>query len=113
MTNVDSFLSGPHQCLDASPGRPFTFTLTVAHRGGGAGSEQGAGKGGQAAPGGAATHVVERGQSLWAIAQSLLGAGARNSRVVSVVARLWRLNAARIGSGDPDLIFPGQTLRLQ
>ena len=33
MTNADIFLSGPHQCLDAPAGRPFTFTVTVAHRG--------------------------------------------------------------------------------
>ena len=28
------------------------------------------------------------------------------------VNRLWKLNEQRIGTGNPDLIFPGQTLRM-
>jgi nucleoid-associated protein YgaU len=111
MTNADLVLSGPLQCLDAPSGRPFTFRVTAVHRGSGGRSEQKGGAGDRGASGRASTHVVvEPGQSLWAIAQSLLGGAASNSRLVSVVARLWQLNAARIGTGDPNLIYPGQTL---
>ena len=110
MTNADLVLSGPLQCLDAPSGKPFTFRVTAVHRGSGGRSEQKGGAGDGAASGPAATRVVEPGQSLWVIAQSLLGGAASNSRLVSVVARLWQLNAARIGTGDPNLIYPGQTL---
>ena len=64
----------------------------------------------QGASGRASTRVVEPGQSLWAIAEDLVGEPAGIARVVSVVARLWDLNAERIGTGDPNLIYPGQTL---
>jgi len=57
--------------------------------------------------------VVEPGESLWLIARGLLGEPAGIAQVASRVGRLWRLNAARIGSGNPDVIFPGQQLRLQ
>ena len=108
MTNADIYLSGPHQCLDAPSERPFTFKVTVAHRGSGVvrsrGSE-GRRRAGRAARG--STHVVEPGQSLWLIAQGLVGEPAGIAQVAFQVARLWQLNAARIGSGNPDLIFPG------
>lgn len=120
MTNADIFLSGPHQCLDAPSGQPFTFKVTVAHEGGGAGSEQSGGSEDGGAPtgssdstGNASTHVVEPGQSLWVIAQGVLGEPAGIARVAFEVQRLWQLNAARIGTGNPDLIFPGQELRLK
>jgi nucleoid-associated protein YgaU len=109
MTNADIILSGPLQCLDAPSGRPFTFRVTAVHRGSGGRAKQKGGAG-DGASGRASTHVVEPGQSLWEIARSLLGQAASNSRLVSVVARLWQLNAARIGTGNPDLIYPGQTL---
>jgi hypothetical protein len=114
MTNADIFLSGPHQCLDAPAGKPFTFTVTVAHSGSGKHSEQGSGSGnGGAGVGNSGrTHVVEPGQSLWVIAQGLLGRPAGSGRVALEVGRLWRLNAARIGTGNPDLIYTGQKLRL-
>jgi nucleoid-associated protein YgaU len=60
----------------------------------------------------ASTHVVETGQSLWLIAESLLGDGASDAKVAAGVERLWQLNGERIGTGDPDLIYPGQELRL-
>jgi hypothetical protein len=110
MTNADIILSGPLQCLDAPPGRPFTFRVTAVHRGGGDRSGQKGGAGDRAASGRASTRVVAPGQSLWVIAQGLVAGAASNSRIVSVVARLWQLNAERIGSGDPNLIYPGQTL---
>src|ERR1700754_1925024 len=64
MTNADIFLSGPHQCLDAPSERPFTFRVTVAHRGSSTGgSVQSTEKGDGEAPKGS-THVVESGESL-------------------------------------------------
>jgi hypothetical protein len=115
MSNADIFLSSPHQCLDAPSGRPFTFTVSVDRGDGGKGADQ---KGGpedtDAGSGGtASTHVVAPGQSLWAIAQGLLGRPASIAEVAFKVQRLWLLNAARIGSGNPDLIYPGLRLRLR
>jgi hypothetical protein len=104
MTNDDVYLSGPHQCLDAPAGRPFTFRVTVAHAGAGAGAVV-------RSP--SSTRVVQPGQSLWLIAKDVLGAPAGIGQVAFEVGRLWRLNAARIGTGDPDLIYPGLKLRLK
>jgi nucleoid-associated protein YgaU len=58
------------------------------------------------------TYVVRPGDSLWRIAGRHLGSHASASEIASEVSRLWELNRRRIGTGDPDLIFPGQTLRL-
>jgi nucleoid-associated protein YgaU len=110
MTNADVILSGPLQCLDAPPGRPFTFRVTAVHRGGGDHSDTKGGGSGERGASGASTRVVKPGESLWAIARGFAGERAGTARIVSVVARLWQLNAARIGSGDPNLIYPGQTL---
>src|SRR4051812_48718562 len=110
MTNADIALSGEQECLEAPAGRPFTFKVTVAHRGSGAGAgKQEAGGGG----GSAATHVVAPGQSLWVIAQGIVGKPPSVAEIAAEVDRLWRLNAARIGTGDRNLIFPGQRLRLR
>lgn len=57
-------------------------------------------------------HVVRSGESLWSIAAALLPSGAGNDEIVAKVHRLWRLNAARIGTGDPNLILVGTRLRL-
>jgi hypothetical protein len=120
MTNDDIYLSGPHQCLDSPSEQSFTFKVTVAHEGGGAGSVQsggsdngGNGKGNSGSGSDASTHVVVPGQSLWVIAQGVLGEPAGIARIAFEVQRLWQLNAARIGTGNPDLIFPGQELRLK
>jgi hypothetical protein len=59
-----------------------------------------------------ATHVVEPGECLWTIAERQLGRGASDARVAALVDELWRLNADRIGTGDPNLIHGGQELRL-
>jgi hypothetical protein len=58
-------------------------------------------------------HVVQPGESLWTIAENLLGAGSSATRIAAEVARLWELNRERIPSGDPDLIAVGQELRLR
>jgi nucleoid-associated protein YgaU len=112
MTNSDIFLSSPHQCLDAPAGKPFTFTARVAHSGSGSGSNSKERSGSGSGSGGS-THVVEPGQSLWVIAQSVVGRPAGIGQIAFEVGRLWQLNGPRIGTGDPDLIFPGQTLRLK
>ena len=61
----------------------------------------------------ARVHVVQPGESLWTIAENLLGAGSSATRIAAEVARLWELNRERIPSGDPDLIAVGQELRLR
>ena len=58
-------------------------------------------------------HIVLAGESLWAIASDLLGRDATADQVAREVERLWRLNRARIGTGDPDLLFTGTTLVLR
>jgi hypothetical protein len=61
---------------------------------------------------GDATHVVRAGESLWSIARALAGPAASSATVAALVQELWQLNAARIGTGTPDLIHPGDALRL-
>jgi hypothetical protein len=57
-------------------------------------------------------YTVRPGDCLWSIAERVLPNGASNAEVESEVARLWRLNADRIGTGDPNLILTGTVLRL-
>jgi hypothetical protein len=57
-------------------------------------------------------HTVRSGESLWSIAAALLPAGAGNAEIAAEVKRLWRLNASRIGTGDPNLLMVGTRLRL-
>jgi LysM domain len=59
------------------------------------------------------SYVVRPGDCLSHIAQALLPAGADDTEIAAEVARLWRLNEDRIGTGDPDLIYPGTVLRLR
>jgi len=115
MTNADVYLSGPHQCLAAPSGTPFTFKVSVVHRGAGGRPDHGGGSGDDAAQESSAhsTHVVEPGQSLWMIARGLIGKPDSIAQVAFEVERLWHLNAERIGTGTPDLIFPGLELRLK
>jgi hypothetical protein len=108
MTNNDIFLSGPHQCLSAPAERPFTFQVTVS-RGSGKSSVLTGEKGERAVP----SLVIEPGQSLWLIARGLVGRPVSNANVFAEVQRLWELNATRIGTGDPDVIFAGQVIRLK
>src|SRR4051812_8487767 len=103
MTNADIYLSGPQQCLDAPAGKPFTFTVKIAHRGSSTGSDNSgqkgdghAGEGSSSGGGSASTHVVAPGESLWLIARGLVGEPAGIAQVAFRVGRLWRLNAARI-----------------
>lgn len=54
--------------------------------------------------------VVVRGDSLWAIAERHLPAGAPASAVAAEWPRWWALNHAVVGD-DPDVLLPGQVLR--
>ncbi|MCA1679584.1 MAG: LysM peptidoglycan-binding domain-containing protein [Actinobacteria bacterium] len=64
-------------------------------------------------PDDADSYLVRSGDSLWSIAKRLRGPRASTAQVAREVNRLWHLNADRIGTGDPNLIMPGQTLRLR
>jgi hypothetical protein len=55
---------------------------------------------------------VRPGDSLWRIAERRLGSSASTTETAQEVTRLWELNRQRIGTGNPDLILPGQTLRM-
>jgi hypothetical protein len=59
------------------------------------------------------SYVVRPGDCLWHIAAALLPSGADTAAIGGEVARLWDLNADRIGTGDPNLIYAGTTLRLR
>jgi hypothetical protein len=59
------------------------------------------------------TYRVRAGDSLWSIARGVLGAQASNGQLAREVARLWRLNEQRIGTGDPSLLHIGTLLRLR
>jgi nucleoid-associated protein YgaU len=65
-----------------------------------------------AAPGESTSYTVRPGDSLWRIAERHLGPRATTTATAQEVARLWEINHQRIGTGNPDLIFPGQTLRV-
>jgi resuscitation-promoting factor RpfA len=58
------------------------------------------------------SYTVRPGDSLWRIAERHLGPRATTIATAQEVARLWEINQQRIGTGNPDLIFPGQTLRV-
>ncbi len=63
-------------------------------------------------PRGGRTYVVRPGDTLWSIAAATLGSQATSSQIARQMYRLWSINAARIHTGDPDLILPGQRLLL-
>ena len=48
------------------------------------------------------SYTVRAGDSLWSIAKRLSGPGASAGQIAREVNRLWRLNAQRIGTGDPE-----------
>jgi hypothetical protein len=64
------------------------------------------------APGAGAsrTVVVRPGDSLWSIAQQLVGPAASDSAIERRLVSIWDANRLRIGTGDPNLIFPGTVL---
>ena len=77
-----------------------------------AGDDGNGGGGGSAPAPGGKVHVVASGESLWSIARDLLGDDATPAKVAALVDQLWRLNADRIGSGDPSMIHVGDQLQL-
>lgn len=56
---------------------------------------------------------VRPGDCLWAIAAELLPPSTGSAEIAREVQRLWRLNASRIGTGDPNLLMVGTELRLR
>jgi nucleoid-associated protein YgaU len=62
------------------------------------------------------THVVQRGDNLWNIARrELQRRGASDPGDAATAHYLQRViaaNVARLRSGDPNLIFPGETVAL-
>jgi nucleoid-associated protein YgaU len=59
------------------------------------------------------SHRVHAGESLWSIASDTLGPGASPARIAREVHRLWQLNHEQIGTGRPDLLMIGTTLKLR
>jgi len=59
------------------------------------------------------SYVVRPGDCLSHIAAGVLSPGADALEIEEEVERLWRLNEDRIGTGDPNLIYPGIVLRLR
>jgi hypothetical protein len=57
-------------------------------------------------------HTVASGECLWSIAEAVLPVSASDAEIAAEVSRLWHLNAARIGTGNPSLILVGTVLRL-
>jgi hypothetical protein len=57
--------------------------------------------------------VAGLGDTLWTIAADQLGGRSSSAAIAGEVNRLWMLNADRIGSGEPQLIEPGQRLRVR
>ena len=57
--------------------------------------------------------VVRPGDSLWSVAERVLGEERDEAAVAAEAGRLWRLNADRIGIGDPEVLLPGTVLRLR
>jgi nucleoid-associated protein YgaU len=60
-----------------------------------------------------AIYVVRPGDTLWEIAEALLGSGATEAAIAREVSRLWERNRDRIASGSPALIRPGERLLLR
>ena len=58
------------------------------------------------------SHVVVGGECLWSIAAAHLPPGASAAEIAEEVHRLWQLNSARIGTGDPNMLPVGVHLRL-
>jgi len=65
-----------------------------------------------AALGTAGTYEVRPGDSLWSIAGQRLGTEASAAEIAAFVDRLWELNAGVIRSASPEVILPGESLRL-
>lgn len=60
-------------------------------------------------------HVVQPGDNLWTIARQELGGSGRpsNARIATEVNRLWSINAKSVATGNRNLIYPGQHIKLK
>jgi nucleoid-associated protein YgaU len=58
------------------------------------------------------TVVVEKGDHLWKISATHLGAGASDGEIAPFWRELVEVNTPRLRSGDPDLIYPGEIVEL-
>jgi hypothetical protein len=56
--------------------------------------------------------MVKPGDSLWSIASRLVGPSATGEEIHAKLVAVWNMNAQRIKTGDPNLIFPGTRLML-
>jgi hypothetical protein len=56
--------------------------------------------------------MIRPGDSLWKIAARRCGPGASNPAIYAELVRIWDSNATRIGTNDPNLIFPGTRLHI-
>ena len=56
--------------------------------------------------------VVERGDHLWRISARHLGPEAGNNDIAPYWREVVEANVPRLRSGDPDLIFPGEIVKL-
>jgi nucleoid-associated protein YgaU len=63
-------------------------------------------------PTAAFTYFVKPGDSLWSIAGRFTKPPKTNQRILDLLHRIWFRNEIRIGTGDPNLIFPRQLLRI-
>jgi len=56
--------------------------------------------------------VVEKGDHLWKISAEHIGPGATDGEVFPYWREVITVNTPHLRSGDPDLIFPGEVVRL-
>ena len=78
-------------------GAPLTRPASTASRGGRTAASNG-------------SVMVKPGDSLWSIARAQLPAGASNAEIDHKLVEIWNRNQARIGTGDPNLVFAGTRL---
>lgn len=88
------------------PARVITVTDPVARR------ESGSRRTSTSARRRSGTRTVTRGDSMWSIARDTVGTDASDAAIARELRRLWDANAASLGTGDPNLIFPGQRIQL-
>lgn len=60
----------------------------------------------------ATAHVVAAGENLWVITEAALGGAATDAQVAAHWRAVVDANRARLRSGDPDLIYPGEQVVL-
>ncbi len=58
------------------------------------------------------TVTVRAGDCLWTIARRAVGPHASDADIEHELVQIWDVNARKIGTGDPNLIYPGVTLRI-